>query len=204
MHSIETLTDYQRKYPKHCSFLYDWWFAFVTCRLISALHKTGVKSLFPVQVAVWKQIIGPGGGERDLCICSPTGSGKTLAYCLPVVQMLASRVVRRLRALIVLPTRDLAIQVYISITYKQIGCYILTFIALSLYERLQYIICSFISWNIIASTIMRKFMQICIAWVCMCAWMWTWFSFLSKFNYSIIMFWLVLSILALALSPRAL
>ena len=103
MHSIETLTDYQRKYPKHCSFLYDWWFAFVTCRLISALHKTGVKSLFPVQVAVWKQIIGPGGGERDLCICSPTGSGKTLAYCLPVVQMLASRVVRRLRALIVLP-----------------------------------------------------------------------------------------------------
>lgn len=69
-------------------------------------------------MAVWKQTIGPGGGERDLCICSPTGSGKTLAYSLPVVQMLSSRVVRRLRALIVLPTRDLAIQVYISTTYK--------------------------------------------------------------------------------------
>lgn len=80
-------------------------------RLVSALHKSGVQALFPVQVAVWQQTVGPGGGERDLCICSPTGSGKTLAYALPIVQMLSSRVVRRLRALIVLPTRDLAIQV---------------------------------------------------------------------------------------------
>lgn len=85
--------------------------ACLDARLISALKTVGVEALFPVQVAVWQQTVGPGGCERDLCICSPTGSGKTLAYALPIVQMLSSRVVRRLRVLIVLPTRDLAIQV---------------------------------------------------------------------------------------------
>jgi ATP-dependent RNA helicase DDX51/DBP6 len=80
-------------------------------RLQEALRHTGIEALFPVQVAVWNQTVGPGSCERDLCICSPTGSGKTLSYALPIVQKLSTRVVRRLRALIVLPTRDLATQV---------------------------------------------------------------------------------------------
>lgn len=74
----------------------------------------GVSSLFPVQVAVWQETIGPGAFERDLCINSPTGSGKTLAYALPIVQMLSNRTVKCLRALVVLPTRDLALQVYLQ------------------------------------------------------------------------------------------
>lgn len=73
----------------------------------------GISSLFPVQVGVWQETIGPGSFERDLCINSPTGSGKTLAYALPIVQMLSTRAVRCLRALVVLPTRDLALQVII-------------------------------------------------------------------------------------------
>lgn len=71
----------------------------------------GISSLFPVQLAVWQEAIGPGSFERDLCINSPTGSGKTLAYALPIVQMLSTRAVKCLRALVVLPTRDLALQV---------------------------------------------------------------------------------------------
>ncbi|XP_020534929.1 DEAD-box ATP-dependent RNA helicase 1 isoform X2 [Jatropha curcas] len=71
----------------------------------------GFSSLFPVQVAVWQETIGPGGFERDICVNSPTGSGKTLAYALPLVQMLSTSAVRCIRALVVLPTRDLAIQV---------------------------------------------------------------------------------------------
>ncbi|TYI27149.1 hypothetical protein ES332_A05G158100v1 [Gossypium tomentosum] len=71
----------------------------------------GFSSLFPVQVAVWQETIGPGAFERDLCINSPTGSGKTLAYALPIVQKLSTRSVKCLRALVVLPTRDLAMQV---------------------------------------------------------------------------------------------
>lgn len=70
-----------------------------------------ITSLFPVQLAVWQETIGPGSFERDLCINSPTGSGKTLAYALPIVQMLSTRAVKCIRALVVLPTRDLALQV---------------------------------------------------------------------------------------------
>ncbi|XP_039127177.1 LOW QUALITY PROTEIN: DEAD-box ATP-dependent RNA helicase 1 [Dioscorea cayenensis subsp. rotundata] len=80
-------------------------------RLEDALKKIGVHSLFPVQAAVWQETIGPGAFERDICVNSPTGSGKTLAYALPIVQMLSTRKVRCLRALVVLPTRDLALQV---------------------------------------------------------------------------------------------
>lgn len=80
-------------------------------RLKVALQNMGVSSLFPVQLAVWQETIGPGSFDRDLCINSPTGSGKTLAYALPIVQMLSSRAVKCLRALVVLPTRDLALQV---------------------------------------------------------------------------------------------
>ncbi|KAE8700760.1 DEAD-box ATP-dependent RNA helicase 1 [Hibiscus syriacus] len=80
-------------------------------RLEAALEKMGFSSLFPVQVAVWQETIGPGAFERDLCINSPTGSGKTLAYALPIVQKLSTRSVKCLRALVVLPTRDLALQV---------------------------------------------------------------------------------------------
>ncbi|KAJ4703107.1 DEAD-box ATP-dependent RNA helicase [Melia azedarach] len=80
-------------------------------RLKVALQNMGISSLFPVQVAVWQETIGPGSFERDLCINSPTGSGKTLSYALPIVQALSKRAVRCLRALVVLPTRDLALQV---------------------------------------------------------------------------------------------
>lgn len=65
---------------------------------------------------------------RDVCVSAPTGSGKTLAYVIPIIevscvrlyrstslivtsQILSSRVVTRLRALVVLPTRDLVTQV---------------------------------------------------------------------------------------------
>ncbi|KAL3833666.1 hypothetical protein ACJIZ3_008402 [Penstemon smallii] len=84
---------------------------FLDPRLEEPLRKMGINSLFPVQVAVWQETIGPGSFERDLCINSPTGSGKTLAYALPIVQMLSTRTVKCLRALVVLPTRDLALQV---------------------------------------------------------------------------------------------
>ncbi len=48
---------------------------------------------------------------RDLCIAAPTGSGKTLAYVVPLIETLRNRVVPRLRALVLLPTRDLVMQV---------------------------------------------------------------------------------------------
>lgn len=86
-----------------------------------ALRKMNIESLFPVQVAVWQETIGPGAFERDICVNSPTGSGKTLSYALPIVQALASRKIRCLRALVVLPTRDLALQVGLGLFGSSFG-----------------------------------------------------------------------------------
>lgn len=83
-------------------------------RILSALEKLEYHSLFPVQVAVWNHIWGSNVESRDLCVCAPTGSGKTLAYALPVIQGLSRMPFRKLRALVVVPTRDLATQVYFT------------------------------------------------------------------------------------------
>ena len=80
-------------------------------RLLTSLSDGGVSRLFPVQAAVWTALRGGSFDARDICVNAPTGSGKTLAYVLPVVSALRHRVVCRLRALVVLPTHDLALQV---------------------------------------------------------------------------------------------
>ncbi|XP_011181747.2 probable ATP-dependent RNA helicase Dbp73D [Zeugodacus cucurbitae] len=73
--------------------------------------------LFPVQTAVipWlleAQAKPPPFRPRDICVSAPTGSGKTLAFAIPVVQLLANRVERKIRALVVLPVAELALQVF--------------------------------------------------------------------------------------------
>ncbi|RZC53288.1 hypothetical protein C5167_012150 [Papaver somniferum] len=90
-----------------------WMRAPINVNLIEDILLERVPGLDPrlVEALVWKQTIGPGQFERDLCIISPTGSGKTFSYALPIVQSLSTRNVRRLRTLVVLPSRDLAVQV---------------------------------------------------------------------------------------------
>lgn len=81
-------------------------------RLAASLDSHGIDRLFAVQAATWRHTGGGASFDRDICLCAPTGSGKTLAYALPVVQGLCDRTnVRRLRALVVVPTGDLATQV---------------------------------------------------------------------------------------------
>ncbi|KAI8371479.1 P-loop containing nucleoside triphosphate hydrolase protein [Radiomyces spectabilis] len=89
----------------------------LSARLVERCRELGLTSLFAVQMAVIPVFLrrqalydmrrAPG----DLCISAPTGSGKTLAYVLPIIDILSKRVVTRLRALVVLPTRDLVTQV---------------------------------------------------------------------------------------------
>lgn len=102
-------------------------------RIYSLLEQNDISSLFPVQAATFPfllsstpppsatpsssstvsssrdRFISAGGG--DLCVAAPTGSGKTLSFVIPIVEKLCGRVVTRLRALVILPTRDLATQV---------------------------------------------------------------------------------------------
>ena len=49
---------------------------------------------------------------NDICVSAPTGSGKTLAFVVPILQALHHRVVTQIRALVVLPVKDLALQVF--------------------------------------------------------------------------------------------
>jgi superfamily II DNA/RNA helicase len=53
---------------------------------------------------------------RDVWACAPTGSGKTLAYALPLVQLVGqtprqTNFRRPIRCLVLVPTRELAVQV---------------------------------------------------------------------------------------------
>ncbi len=83
--------------------------------LVSNLKEEGHSHFFPIQALVIPDVIIAEDYEmraRDVCVAAPTGSGKTLAFVLPVLNALAKRHVRRLRALIVLPSRDLAKQVH--------------------------------------------------------------------------------------------
>ncbi|CAG8805405.1 44759_t:CDS:10 [Gigaspora margarita] len=85
--------------------------------LVKRCNTYGIQECFAVQMAVIPLLIhsrnlsdthkSPG----DICVSAPTGSGKTLAYVLPIIDILSKRIVTRLRVLVVLPTRDLVIQV---------------------------------------------------------------------------------------------
>lgn len=83
------------------------------------LAENGISEFFPVQSEIIPILLRFSEFNcvtpRDLCVSAPTGSGKTLAYAIPIVQSLLrirQRHERRLRALIILPGRELAKQVY--------------------------------------------------------------------------------------------
>ncbi|KAH9496850.1 ATP-dependent RNA helicase ddx51 [Bulinus truncatus] len=90
--------------------------------LINKLKDNGIELCFPVQRTVIPEILAQsscgvyagdaGYRPRDVCISAPTGSGKTLTFVLPIIQALQNRVVPHVRALAILPVRDLAFQVY--------------------------------------------------------------------------------------------
>lgn len=85
-------------------------------RLKEKLKKNGITQFFPVQSSLipWilKSHLKDGFWSADACVCTPTGSGKTLSYALPIIQVLSSRGMVAVRALIIVPTKCLASQVY--------------------------------------------------------------------------------------------
>lgn len=89
---------------------------YISVALKKCLESMDIHHLFPVQEAVVPYILNVHAKPspfrpRDICVSAPTGSGKTLAYALPIVQHLSNRVSREIRALIVLPVNELAVQV---------------------------------------------------------------------------------------------
>ena len=79
--------------------------------LVQNLERDKYASFFPIQALVIPDVIASERHahirSRDVTVSSPTGSGKTLAFVIPVLNSLAKRKIRRLRALAILPGRDL-------------------------------------------------------------------------------------------------
>lgn len=82
--------------------------------ILAALQTQGYDMPTPIQ----QQAITPALKGRDLLGCAQTGTGKTAAFALPILQRLnaagSAKGKRRARALILTPTRELALQIHES------------------------------------------------------------------------------------------
>jgi superfamily II DNA/RNA helicase len=75
--------------------------------LLEILENQGITSPFPIQeLSIPDALAG-----RDICGRAKTGSGKTLAFGLPIVERLHKASARRPVALVLVPTRELCVQV---------------------------------------------------------------------------------------------
>ena len=77
--------------------------------ILSAIDKVGYKELTPIQELAIPEILN----KKDIIGLAQTGTGKTAAFTLPIIEMLLKdkKLDKKLRALIVSPTRELAIQI---------------------------------------------------------------------------------------------
>jgi superfamily II DNA/RNA helicase len=80
----------------------------VSERLVKALADQGILKPFAIQ----KLTIADALAGRDVCGKAKTGSGKTLAFGLPLLERLDHAESRRPRGLVLVPTRELALQVH--------------------------------------------------------------------------------------------
>jgi superfamily II DNA/RNA helicase len=88
----------------------------VSSELVAVLNAQGITTAFPIQAMT----IADALAGRDVCGKAKTGSGKTLGFGLPMLQRLAAGTTlgaansrpARPRGLVLLPTRELAVQVY--------------------------------------------------------------------------------------------
>jgi len=72
-----------------------------------AVREEGYETPTPIQAGAIPAILA----GRDLIGCAQTGTGKTAAFTLPILNRLRAGTRGRLRALILTPTRELALQV---------------------------------------------------------------------------------------------
>jgi ATP-dependent RNA helicase RhlE len=80
----------------------------------TTLDELGYHKPTPIQQAAIEPLLQ----KKDLLGCAQTGTGKTAAFALPILHNLASQPIkilpRKVRALVLAPTRELAIQVHES------------------------------------------------------------------------------------------
>jgi len=80
----------------------------VPSELVAVLASSGIVEPFPIQALT----IADALAGRDVCGKAKTGSGKTLAFGIPLLTRTTSASAGRPRGLILVPTRELALQVF--------------------------------------------------------------------------------------------
>ena len=75
--------------------------------LMNGIRDAGFEEAMPVQEAAFAHTLK----RKDLFVQSQTGSGKTAAFLVPIFQIMLENPDRKMRALIVAPTRELASQI---------------------------------------------------------------------------------------------
>jgi ATP-dependent RNA helicase RhlB len=77
--------------------------------IYKGIEKAGFSHCLPVQIKTFEQALD---NHRDVCVQSQTGTGKTAAYLISVFQLLLTDdSFKKKKALIVAPTRELAVQI---------------------------------------------------------------------------------------------
>ena len=80
-------------------------------RIMAGVKAAGYTTPTPIQQEAIPHVLS----GRDVLGLAQTGTGKTAAFALPILQHLTQGPLRRVRALIVAPTRELAEQIYEAI-----------------------------------------------------------------------------------------
>lgn len=75
--------------------------------VLDGIHSMGYKNPTPIQVQAIPLILD----NSDLIACAQTGTGKTAAFVLPVLQKILQMPADGINTLILVPTRELAIQI---------------------------------------------------------------------------------------------
>src|SRR5204862_1333908 len=80
----------------------------VDAELVAVLKDRGIEVAFPIQALT----IPDAMAGRDVCGKAKTGSGKTLAFGLPLLERTPAAKPNAPTALVLVPTRELAVQVH--------------------------------------------------------------------------------------------
>lgn len=84
----------------------------VSADIVGSLSSKGISEPFPVQ----EMTIPDALAGRDVCGKAKTGSGKTLAFGIPLLERVAKAATGHISGLILVPTRELAVQVCDELT----------------------------------------------------------------------------------------
>lgn len=85
---------------------------FSELRLSSALQQKLAAAKFTTLTPIQEGAIPPALEGKDVIGTAQTGTGKTLAFLIPLIEMLEREPSRQANALVLLPTRELAMQVH--------------------------------------------------------------------------------------------